>query len=409
MHLRKIKKIPAEIITGIFLYFLSGIYICILSYEFLPHKVINLLPIRKKTFKFIEIIKKLEAGTRISIQRNYIKVLLIKKEKIVIKNISKIINEASKGEILTKNKSFTFIAKNDKIKIEGIGVYTGPLILNGKNIELNRHKYSGEIIIYNIKGQLFVINKLNVEEYLKGVLPCEISPTWHIEAIKAQAVATRSFAYYEISHSNGIYDVKANVLSQVYKGSDREKRIFNRAIKETEDEVLVYKGELVPAYFHACCGGHTADSDEVWNKKLPALRGVPCGYCYDSPYYRWNVVISKKEILKKFNLRKVYSIRPVRITRSGRWKKIRIRGEPDDVVITGNKFRLILGADKIKSTKIRIYRVRGGFKIYGYGWGHGVGMCQWGAKKMAEKGYSYRQILAYYYRGARIKKISALK
>jgi len=330
----------------------------------------------------------------------------------------KIYNEFTKKEIATiiDTKPILFSIKNKKIKIENYGLFSGAIYienLSDGNIKFNTYKYGGNFYLALSTNRIFLINEISIEEYLKGVLPNEISPRWNIEAIKAQAVAARTFAYfYRLKNSGQLYHLKANILSQVYTGKIGENSNFNKGIKETENEVLIYKGKLIAAYFHSVCGGHTENAEKVWGKKLPYLRGVPCSYCRGAPYYKWEVSFTEEELIKKlskagYKFTHISAILPEKISSSGRWVLVKIIGKPTSIVIKGNRFRLILGAEKLRSTKFRIRRYRRKWVISGRGWGHGVGLCQWGAKKMAELGYKYYQILRYYFRGTKIVKISS--
>lgn len=329
----------------------------------------------------------------------------------------KIYNEFTREEIVTimGTKPLLFSIKDRKIKIGDYNLFYSAIYienLSDGNIKFNSHKYNGNFYLVFNTNSIFLINEITIEEYLKGVLPNEISPSWNIEAIKAQAVAARTFAYfYRLKNTGQLYHLKADVLSQVYTGKTGENSNFNRGIKETEDEVLVYKERLIAAYFHSVCGGHTENAEKVWGKSLPYLRGVPCSYCREAPYYKWEVSFTDEELIKKltksgYRFTRISAILPEKISSSGRWVLVKIIGRPKPIVINGNRFRLILGAEKLRSTKFRIRRYRGKWVIKGRGWGHGVGLCQWGAKKMAEIGYKYYQILRYYFRGTRLVKIS---
>jgi stage II sporulation protein D len=308
----------------------------------------------------------------------------------------------------------TFIIKNKSIYLNkknfGSEVY---LKSNSDGyFQINGYKYRGSLkLIY--KNKLYLINYIDLEEYIKGVLPNEISPKWPIEVVKAQAIAARTFAYSDLMKSKGeFYDLTDNTFSQVYKGLINENLIFNKAIKQTEGEVLTYQNELVQAFFHSACGGSTESAEKVWGEKLPYLRGIPCTHCRKSPYYKWETVYTEAEILKILN-RKKYGLEGIRMIRagsrshSGRWITVKIIGKKKSVTIKGNDFRIMVGSTKLKSTKFHATKRGNKFLIRGNGWGHGVGLCQWGAKTMAEKGYKYYQILRYYYRNAILKPLQS--
>ena len=281
--------------------------------------------------------------------------------------------------------------------------------------KIGDYKYDGELKIISRDKKMYLVNYLDVEEYIQGVLPNEISPKWHIEVIKAQTVAARTFAYFYIEKNKGeIYDLTDNTYAQVYKGTINEDPVFNEAIVKTAGEVLVFKNELIQSFFHSVCGGHTENAGKVWGKNLPYLKGIPCNYCSTAKYYRWEETFSEEEILQKlkahgFDLENIRSFSPAIRSGSGRWVKVKISGSKKSVLIPGNKFRLIMGIEKIRSTKFTVRRNKNGkgFVFSGKGWGHGVGLCQWGAKKMAEKGYKYYRILRYYYRGTELLKMNS--
>ena len=254
---------------------------------------------------------------------------------------------------------------------------------------------------------------MDVDEYIKGVLPNEISSKWPMEVIKAQAVAARSFAMNCVmKNKDKEFDLTDTTFSQVYKGVLNENPAFNQAIKDTTGEVLYYDHEIIQAFFHAACGGQTEDASKVWSKAFVYLRSVPCNYCENSPYYQWEASFTDEEIMnilkkKGYQIDDIRAIIPAEMSSSGRWIEAKIIGNNQNLIIKGNDFRMMLGIEKLKSTKFRIIRSGHDFIIKGKGWGHGVGMCQWGAKAMAEKGYKYYQILSYYYRGVELKKIDS--
>ncbi len=259
-------------------------------------------------------------------------------------------------------------------------------------------------------GKLLVVNQLEVEDYIKGVLVHEVSNRWPIEAIKAQAVATRSYAFVQIA-ANIIkdFDVTNDIYSQVYGGRTSERYRTNLAVDATKGEILIFEGKVLPAYFHATCGGHTEDAAELWPKQVLApLKGVRCIYCRQSPHYFWKRNVVLKEIQAKLNA-KGYSIgliEDIMITSrndSDRILSLTITDRAGkQIAISGKDFREILGPNFIRSNNY--YIVMQGYycDFLGKGWGHGVGMCQWGAQGMSAQGLSYDKILEFYYPGATI-------
>ncbi len=274
-----------------------------------------------------------------------------------------------------------------------------------KLFRLGRKLYRGRIVFYGKKSRLEAINILDIEDYLKGVIKGEISPHWPMEALKAQVVASRSFSLYSLNPRKE-YDLEADESSQVYGGVFWEEESINKAVKATQGEVLMYQGQVIPAYFSACCGGYTEWANWVWEKAPDYIKGVECPFCKDSPYYHWEEDVSKREIARRLGL-KVGRIKKIEIeslTPSGRVKKLKIVGEKGEELIEATLLREKLGTNRIKSTYFLIREGKYKVKFVGKGWGHGVGLCQWGMKKMAEEGYTYQEILKFYYPFAEIKK-----
>ena len=281
-----------------------------------------------------------------------------------------------------------------------------------KPIWLGGRPYRGSLKLRSASSKwLNIVNELDVEDYLNGVLAKEMGENWPMEALKAQAVVSRSYALRALKRSsNNSFDLGSDTRFQVYDGTPRTEKI-ERAVRETAGEVLTYKGDLLPAYFHSCCGGHTSSAKTIWpdSEPVPApLSGVADRYCRLSPHYGWKVFLPLPAILSALKpdypeVNKIYSLRVIQRAASGYVRWIRIKTDAGMLDLLGNRFRQILGSDQIKSAYItRLFSYQNGFAILGRGWGHGVGMCQWGAKAQAEKGKSYKSILRFYFRGAAI-------
>jgi len=332
------------------------------------------------------------------------------------------IHDVESGNLLKRGKSL-----RARITPVGQGIQFSSERLNSQairirtsvnsNIYINDRRVRGElVIIISEKSKLTVINYLEMEEYLCGVLYHEVSHRWPMEVLKAQAVAARTFALYH-RRENRLkdYDVRSDIFSQVYGGRESETWSTNRAVQSTRGEVLVYDGKLFPAYFHATCGGRTEDASLLWNIDLAPLKGVQCDFCVDSPHYHWTKRIPVPEIEKKlvekgYKLTGISSIRVASRDPSGRAEKIELVDESGTVtMMTSKDLRLIMGTDVIRSTNfdIQIENQTAFFK--GLGWGHGVGLCQWGANGMARQGRTKEEILKFYYPGSEIATISSIK
>ncbi len=318
--------------------------------------------------------------------------------------------------------------KEDYFKIYGIEIIPAkdPSIYVGKCL------YRGRLQLIKTKqGLLSVINVLNIEDYIKGVLYHEISHRWPPEAIKAQAIASRTFAIYQAQQrSDKEYYLRADVSSQVYRGVFAEKFRTSKAVDETAGQILMYRGKVLPAFFHATCGGRTEKASRLWkiSSGVKPLRGVKCPFCENSPHFIWAKTISLDEIEDKISRAKeptgklphqlkssdvynnwcggkIKSIKILSRDRSGRVRSLRIKAGKT-IKMAAKEFRSILGTKVLNSTNFSMSIENNQVRFEGYGWGHGVGMCQWGAFSMAKKGYNCYQILRHYYPGANVVKLN---
>ncbi len=272
---------------------------------------------------------------------------------------------------------------------------------------LNGSPYRGRFAFRVEGGGLLVINKLGLEGYLRGVVPKEMIPSWPIEALKAQAVAARTYVLYQMEkRRDRSFDVDATVLSQVYGGVRAERPSTDRAVAETRGQVLRSGNRLVLAYFHANSGGFTEDAGNVWRVSLPYLRSVEDPYSSrrDSS---WNYGLSLSELSRRLRRRgvrvgRIERVVPLGRYRSGRIKAFRVEGIRGSARVSGNRFRMGVGAGRMRSTLAELYKDGGRLVMRGRGFGHGVGMSQWGANVMAKRGMSYREILSFYYPGTRL-------
>ncbi|MEA3369617.1 MAG: SpoIID/LytB domain-containing protein, partial [Candidatus Ratteibacteria bacterium] len=311
---------------------------------------------------------------------------------------------------------------NFEIKPVSRGLSLNGVIVDAKNISidsqplgiiaLGKRQYRGKIECRRQPGNsLLVINELPVEEYLYGVLKYEVSPKWPRQALKAQAIVARTFALNKVREKiNEDYHLTNTVLSQVYAGFSSEDPVLTEVINETHGMVLTYQGEIIPAYYHATCGGYTESPKYVWSKSLPYLRVRRCPYCQDSPHFYWKNKLGLRRIRQAFQragykFNRIIKLKPLGKSPSGRLKKILIYHNRGEIIVKSNDLRLIIGPDIIKSTNFRMKRVDQAIEFSGKGWGHGVGLCQWGARGMARKGYKYDKILNFYYPGTRIETV----
>jgi len=279
-------------------------------------------------------------------------------------------------------------------------------------IYINRRRYRGTFTVMKKDNNLLIVNNVNLEDYLRGVLCFEISYRWPFEAIKAHAVTSRTFALYQMDLRKGKdFDATNDIYSQVYVGKSHEKWRINRAINSTKGEVLLYNGKNFPAFFHAACAGHTEDASQLWNIDIPPLKGVTCEYCFGTKHYSWQKEISLADIAKKLKavnpeISQIKNIKAVSRNNSLRVVELEITiDEGKTVLLSAKDFRQALGPNLIRSTNFYLIQDEPGIISFaGKGWGHGVGLCQWGSYNMARKGFRYREILELYYPEATIKR-----
>ena len=282
---------------------------------------------------------------------------------------------------------------------------------SARPIGVNSRKYRGSVEITSETDGLSAVNHVDIDQYLYGVIPKEMPHNWPKAALKAQAVAARTYALYIKQKSvEKSYDVLATTASQVYGGYDAEKTETNQAADETAREVLSYDNRLIIAYFHSNSGGHTEDAKNVWNADIPYLKGIPDPYSNHAPNVSWEISLTYSAITERLNrfglnIGPVQTLSPDGRSASGRILKIRLADRYQISEITGNNFRIKMDATQIRSTLFDIVPKANGLIFRGRGYGHGVGMSQWGARHMASTGMGYQDILKYYYQGTRLVSI----
>lgn len=264
--------------------------------------------------------------------------------------------------------------------------------------------YRGRIRLLPAKERLLVVNEVGLEAYLMGVVPAEAPPSFHPEALKAQAVAARTFALARMIRSAGEpFDLDDTTASQTYLGATAEKPRTNAAIRETANQVLLYDGSPIQALYCTVSGGATASNEEAFGSApLPYLRSVQDTDEHGTPYGAWSPHYSWEFLLRDYpGVGAVKSVEVVGRTGSGRVAMVRITGERGATTVSGSVFRGTVGVNNLKSLLIdSLTATEAGVRIQGRGWGHGVGMCQAGAQGRALRGQTYDLILATYYPGA---------
>ncbi len=253
------------------------------------------------------------------------------------------------------------------------------------------------------------VRAVPLEAYVERSVASEVYATWPAEALKAQAVVTRSYALYErASQRDAAWDVESSVLSQRYAPASPVAASIRLATRQTRGQVLSFAGEPILAAFHASSGGRTASAAEVWGLDLPYLRQVPSPDD-EAPDYFWSYQVSLDD-LRAALIEAAYprvrgdEVRVLERSRSGRVTRVRLAGAE----LSGRELRQVLGGRAIRSARFDVRSERGGVLFLGSGAGHGVGLCQWGARELALRGQSYTEILAHYYPGTELQPFAAV-
>ncbi len=285
--------------------------------------------------------------------------------------------------------------------------------------------YRGRTLVVPTKDGLAAVNYVDLEQYLYSVLGGEMNGNWPQEALKAQAVAARSYALYQRNSGNNIFDVGDTAAWQVYRGVQDESPGTQAAVEATKGQVLICgktqscRGQIIEAVFHSSSGGHTEDVENVWMQPLPYLRGVP-DFDQGTPVYEWSKSFSGGQMSSLITgVGKILCMEP-EVTpgqKTTRVKKMKVVGEGGSRTLSGDDLREALS---LKSTWFTIGpdcsqialksnpkpNPPASFTVNGRGFGHGLGLSQWGAYNMAlQKKANYQQIVLHYYTGTELAKI----
>lgn len=256
-------------------------------------------------------------------------------------------------------------------------------------------KYRGSIVIYAKSGKLQVINEVDVDEYVQGVLKGEVGYGQNVEYYKVQAVISRTYSLYLQKHKEEGYDLCDHVHCQVYKGISYDENI-KEAVLATSGEVIVDSAlNYLNTLFHSNCGGQTVTTDYVWNKKLANLESIKDPHCLTTSNARWRKTISKdrwvRYLANKTNKSKEFVLaQKLDFNQAYRKKHYKFGGKKIRLTDIRSYFGL-------KSTFFSVHDIGEKIVLVGRGFGHGVGLCQQGAIEMSKKGYTYKDIIYFYY------------
>ena len=297
--------------------------------------------------------------------------------------------------VLIVNEIYPEIPAKDE-KLRKLGSMKGDLLVMGS-------RYSGNIEIWKGSSGLYFINELPMEDYVEGVTVAEVGSDWEIEALKAQAVISRTYAVYQKKKRNvgSIYHITSSVLHQVYKGKNFDPRVAY-AVTETKGEILTFEGKPIVAFYHSTAGERTENPEEVFGKSYPYLRSVELR-CELSPYCVWERRIQIAEIEEALNLPGIKEISIKSYTSTKRVKELNVINNSGTTTIKATELRKSLGWNHLPSTNFNITHDGEAIIFKGKGFGHGVGLCQWSTLGMALGGKNYKEILSFFYPGTAIQ------
>lgn len=356
---------------------------------------------------------------------------LVVEEKINLLDNSGIIAEVNKGnrlefssngellELLIKQKNFI----SDEFWIESAS--------ESKLIIIDDKKYRGKLRIFCFNNKIQLVNELNIEDYIKGVITREMpigKKTENYNALKAFSICIRTYAFNKVVLNKESFDLYADTRDQVYGGVISETDYTNKIVDETTGQILSFDDKPALVFYHSTCGGYTEDVQNVFNlAPLDYLKSVYDGedpYCKISPRYKWSEQYSESVLIDRlFDSRllesKNYTIRNVLVKsrfQSGRVNELEIKltsssSQDKDLSIFGNNIRNVIkttdGKSILRSTMFDLsFDENKNIVINGKGFGHGVGLCQWGAIGQSRMGYDYKEILKHYYPGTEIISIN---
>lgn len=327
-----------------------------------------------------------------------------------------LIMRAGDEDLNVNGRTVTVTAGSAGLAVDGRRLRSDRIEVRGRRgeVSINGLTVGGRTIIKRQNGRMMVINELGLEEYLKGVVPAEMNAAWHPEALKVQAIASRTYALYQI-RQNGKkdFDLVATTKDQAYLGRAQADGPAGQAVDETRGQVVAFHDEPIRAAFFSTAAGPTEDAMNVWSVDLPYLKGVECPFDANSPYYQWRTDVSMPLLEKRlreegYPVGVVATIAPAAYSKAGRVAQVRILHSDGELYLRGEDLRRVIGYTTLASTQfdLEVFGLR--VQFLGRGSGHGVGLCQWGAKELAERGYAAEAILRYYYPGTDIRDLSRL-
>jgi stage II sporulation protein D len=301
--------------------------------------------------------------------------------------------------------------------ITGERLYLQPAVPDGL-VFIGKNWYRGLVELVPGDQGLIAVNQVGLEDYVSSVIGSEMGHRFPTEALRSQAVASRTYALYHRNRRlQQPYDLGVGQDWQVYKGVISESNLTQAAARDTAGQVLTYQGEMIDAVFHSSSGGHTENAENVWLQAVPYLQGVP-DYDVAAPVFSWTATLSAAELQSMAG--DIGAVRSVEVSQRSPWGRamqLRIVGSAGVKELTADKFRMLANLRSTmftitprseSATTASLLPVAAdpvSFVISGRGFGHGIGMSQWGAAGLAGQGWSFQQILAHYYQGTTLSSL----
>jgi stage II sporulation protein D len=280
------------------------------------------------------------------------------------------------------------------------------LLIQGSALRVGAQTLPGKVLLsHSGVNKIDVVGVMPLDEYVVGVLASEMPLSWPLETLKAQAVAARSYALSVMNErKNQAYHLESSILDQVFRhvvDEDENDPLIKKAVqavKETQGvQLYAQNGRVLKAYFHSDCGGKTTAAQNVWGSTLNSGVAIDSS-CPTNPKAHWKLSLSKDELARRLNVPDLSGLDLIKVPSENRIKAVRLAfNETDSKTVSANDFRQMLGFQDLRSSLFELKRIGEAFVFQGQGFGHGVGLCQWGSRALGKSGKNYNQILKHYY------------
>ena len=263
--------------------------------------------------------------------------------------------------------------------------------------------YRGSLEIRATGGTLAVVNVVDLEAYLQGVVKDEIPAGWPAETAKAMAITARTYAVYQREQNpTGLFHLRNTTASQVYGGARGEDARTTWAVQSTQGQILTFQQRPIPAFYHSCSGGATEDAADYFGPEYDTILGVKDDFSLSCPTALWVERLTPQQIEQGlaragYAIGRLQGIQDLLRSRTGRILRIGVQHARGTLVLEGRRFREAVGNEVLRSTDFEVRADPAGYTFVGRGSGHGVGLSQWGAKEMADLAFQHLDILKFYY------------